>query len=120
MSDTIHLRGITARGRHGVLEWERQLGQPFVVDADLTVDVRPAAASDDLALTVDYSKVAQAIVHHVESEVYQLIETLADRIAAELLTHPLVTAVTVTVHKPEAPVGVPFSDVAVRVTREIS
>lgn len=117
MSDAIHLRGITARGRHGVLDWEQYYGQPFVVDADLAVDLRAAAATDDLALTVNYAEVAARIVAHISGEPHQLIETLAERIAADILGFSGVTGVTVTVHKPEAPVGVTFTDVAVSVTR---
>lgn len=117
MSDSIHLRGITARGRHGVLDWERHYGQPFVVDADLAVDLRAAAATDDLALTVNYADVAACIVAHISGEPHQLIETLAERIATDILRFDRVTSVAVTVHKPEAPVGVTFSDVAVTVTR---
>ncbi len=116
-SDLISLRGITARGRHGVLDWEQAYGQPFVVDADLSVDIRRAAVTDDLALTVNYAEVAAHIVALITGEPFALIETLAERIAADVLGFNGVSAVTVTVHKPEAPVGVPFTDVAVVITR---
>jgi dihydroneopterin aldolase/2-amino-4-hydroxy-6-hydroxymethyldihydropteridine diphosphokinase len=113
----VRLTGIHARGFHGVLPEERRDGQVFVVDVDMSVDVAPAAASDDLAQTVDYSVVAAEVVDVVAGPACDLIETLAVRIAHRVLRHPLVDAVTVTVHKPMAPVGVPFDDVAVSVTR---
>lgn len=119
MSDRIVLRGVTARGRHGVLHWEQALGQPFVVDAELTLDVSAAAIADDLTLTANYAEVAERIVARIEGEPVQLIETLADRIARDLLAATPAHEVTVTVHKPEAPIGVRFQDVAVTVTRSI-
>jgi len=117
MSDVITLKGVRATGYHGVLPEERRDGQEFVVDAVIHTDVTPAAGADDLALTVDYSQVAAAIVAHITREPYDLIETLADRIATTCLQIAGVDEVTVTVHKPQAPVGVPFEDVAVTVTR---
>lgn len=113
---TITLTGVTATGYHGVFAHERRDGQPFVVDAVLSV--RRPALSDDLDTTVDYGAVAQAIVANVERDPVDLIETLAVRLAEELCGTPLVTAARVTVHKPQAPIDVPFGDVTVTVTRE--
>lgn len=117
MNDRITLTGVRAFGYHGVLAEERRDGQPFVVDVVLEVDVSRAAATDDLTQTLDYGTVAQTVVSLVEGEPCQLIETLAVRIADELLTAAQVTSVTVTVHKPQAPIPVEFADVAVSVTR---
>lgn len=117
-ADRIELRGVRALGRHGVLEHEKREAQPFVVDVDLEVDLAPAGASDDLTDTVSYAEVAADVVAVIEGEGVDLVETLADCIAARCLARSLVEAVTVVVHKPEAPVGVPFGDVAVRVRRE--
>lgn len=111
----ITLRGVTARGYHGVLDHERRDGQPFVVDVTLELDLQPAAESDDLNRTVDYGALAEAIVADITGEPLNLIETLAGRIAATCLANELVDAVSVTVHKPEAPIEVPFDDVAVTV-----
>lgn len=117
--DLIQVRGVTATGHHGVHAHERRDGQPFVVDLDLAVDLRRAAVTDDLAETVSYAEVAAAAVRVVQGPPLDLIEALAGRIAATVLAaHPPVQAVTVTVHKPQAPVGVPFDDVAVRLHRE--
>lgn len=115
--DRIAVTGIRARGHHGVLEHERRDGQTFLVDIVLGVDTRRAAASDDLAHTVDYGAVTLAVVDHVTGEPYDLIETLADRIAAGALRHDGVAVVRVTVHKPDAPIPAPFEDVAVTVER---
>lgn len=115
--DLIRLTGVRARGFHGVFEHERRDGQDFVVDVVVSVDLARAGASDDLRDTVHYGEVAADIVAIVEGEPYDLIERLADQIATAVLARPLVEAVEVTVHKPQAPVGVPFGDVEVVVRR---
>ena len=117
MTDRIALRGLRAVGHHGVYAEERANGQPFVVDVVLEVDTRAAAASDDVTHTVHYGELAERVVAVVEGEPVNLIETLAQRIADVCLEDKRVAAVEVTVHKPEAPVGVEFSDVAVSIVR---
>ena len=117
MTDRIVLEGISARGCHGVLDVEKTDGQVFVVDVTLEVDLRRAGRSDLLAHTVNYAEVAAEIVALITGPSLHLIETLADQIAAAALRRPLVQAVEVTVHKPQAPVGVPFEDVRVLVER---
>lgn len=116
-ADEIVLTGVRAFGYHGVFASERREGQEFVVDATLFVSTAAAAASDDVVDTVHYGEVAERIVELVADESVNLIETLAARIADDLLQHPPVRAVSVTVHKPEAPITVPFTDVAVTVRR---
>ena len=116
--DRVELRGLRATGRHGVLAHETALGQPFVVDVTLHLDTSAAAASDDLALTVDYGTLAEQVVAVVTGEPVQLIETLAQRIADVALQPARVQAVDVSVHKPEAPISVPFDDVVVTIHRE--
>ena len=116
-SDRISLRGLRVHGRHGVLPEERENGQDFVVDATLRLDTRAAAASDDLADTVDYGTLAQRLADVVAGEPCDLIETLAARLAEVCLAHPRVFEVEVTVHKPSAPIEVPFDDVSVTVVR---
>jgi dihydroneopterin aldolase len=115
--DRVALRGVKARGYHGVLSEEREKGQTFVVDLVLGLDTRPAAAGDDLTKTVDYGIVAEEVVEIVEGEPVRLIETLAERIAERCLRHEAVREVEVAVHKPEAPITVPFDDVTVTITR---
>jgi len=120
VNDRITLRGLRAHGRHGVLAFEREHGQEFRVDVELEVDTRAAAARDDLTETVDYGAVADELVEVITGEPVNLIETLADRLAAVCLAHDQVRAVTVEVHKPHAPVGHRFDDVTVRIHRERS
>ncbi|MFC6083408.1 dihydroneopterin aldolase [Sphaerisporangium aureirubrum] len=116
-ADTVRLAGLRARGRHGCLPAERELGQEFVVDVTLFLDTAPAAVSDDLAKTVDYGELAVRLARIVEGEPVNLIETLAHRLAAACLADELVDEVEVAVHKPAAPVPVPFGDVIVTVRR---
>lgn len=115
--DRVALRGLKARGHHGVFPREREEGQTFVVDLVLGLDTAPAAASDDLALTVHYGIVAEEVVDVVRGEPVDLVETLAQRIADRVLKHDLVEEVEVTVHKPDAPITVPFDDVTVTIIR---
>ena len=117
MTDRIELQGLRARGFHGVLEHERRDGQDFVVDVGLDVDTAAAAATDDLAQTVDYGALAVSIAGVVTGEPVDLIETLAQRIADVCLADARVRAVDVAVHKPSAPVTVPVEDVVVRIRR---
>ncbi|BBA98005.1 putative dihydroneopterin aldolase [Actinacidiphila reveromycinica] len=115
--DRITLRGLAVRGHHGVFAHEREEGQTFVVDLSLGLDTAPAAAGDDLTRTVHYGVLAEQVAAVVSGEPVDLIETLAQRIADTCLGHAEVEEVEVTVHKPEAPVSVPFDDVAVTITR---
>jgi dihydroneopterin aldolase len=115
--DRIGLRGLSVRGRHGVLAHEREGGQVFVVDLVLGLDTAPAAAADDVTLTVHYGVLAEQVAAVVAGEPVDLIETLAQRIADTCLGHERVQEVEVTVHKPQAPITVPFDDVTVTITR---
>ena len=115
--DRIRLSGVRGRGFHGVFDHERREGQEFVVDVELAVDLGPAGASDDLADTVNYGEIGAAVLARIEGEPHDLIERLAELVAQDALTHASVDEVVVTVHKPQAPVGVPFGDVTVSVTR---
>ena len=117
MSDRIAVTGLRVRGFHGVLPAERRDGQDFVVDVVLAVYVRSAAADDDLAQTVDYGVLAERLAAVVSGQPVDLIETLASRLADLCLEDPRVTSAEVTVHKPSAPIAVPFDDVAVTVVR---
>jgi 7,8-dihydroneopterin aldolase/epimerase/oxygenase len=117
MRDRLALRGLRARGRHGVLPAERELGQDFVVDVELRLDTSRAAAADDLTQTVDYGSLAAEVTAVVTGAPVALIETLAQRVADRCLAEPLVDEVEVTVHKPQAPLRVPCADVTVTITR---
>lgn len=116
MADRIELRGLTVRGNHGVFDHERRDGQDFIVDLILWLDLRPAAASDDLADTVDYGGLAQRAADIVAGPARDLIETVCAEIADGIMVDERVAACEVTLHKPSAPIPLTFSDVAV-VTR---
>ncbi len=116
--DRLTLTGLRAFGHHGVYAEERANGQEFVIDATLHLDLARAAAGDALGETVHYGELAEDIVRAVERDPVDLIETLAERIAALVLQHRPVAAVDVTVHKPGAPISVPFADVSVRIHRQ--
>jgi 7,8-dihydroneopterin aldolase/epimerase/oxygenase len=106
LHDRIIIEGMVFYGRHGVLPAERELGQPFVVDVELWLDLRPAGLSDDLAKTVDYGEVHRLAKQVVEGEPVDLTETVAERIAnATLEEHPLVEVVRVKVKKPNVRLG---------------
>ncbi len=115
--DRVALRGLRARGNHGVLARERAEGQFFVVDLVLWLDTRPAAETDDLTRTVHYGEVAEEVTALIAGEPVDLIETLAQRIADRCLKREPVREVEVTVHKPDAPITVPFQDVSVTIRR---
>ncbi len=117
MPGTIALTGLTARGHHGVYDFERVQGQDFVVDVQLELDLAPAAASDDVADTVHYGELADRLVAIVGGEPVNLIETLADRLLDACLADARVERATVTVHKPGAPIPHAFRDVAVTLSR---
>ncbi|WP_227000862.1 dihydroneopterin aldolase [Protaetiibacter intestinalis] len=115
--DEIALTGLRAIGYHGVLPEERVEGQLFIVDVVLQLSLAAAAAGDDLTATVHYGELAARVVKAVESDPVDLIETVAERVAQIALSYPVVDATTVTVHKPSAPITVPFADVSVTIRR---
>jgi 7,8-dihydroneopterin aldolase/epimerase/oxygenase len=121
-TDEILLEGMRFYAYHGVNPEEQALGQRFAVDVVLVVDLRRAGQSDELAHTVSYSAVYKVVRGIVEGEPRQLIEAVAEDIAATILTEfPLVARVTVTVRKPEVPMKGSMLDAAgVRITRSRS
>lgn len=117
-SDRITLTGLRVFGRHGVFEHEKRDGQEFVVDITVWLDLAPAAATDELARTVNYGELAELAVAIVGGEPGDLIESVAGRIADEVLLDPRLSAAEVTVHKPSAPIPHTFDDVAVTIRRQ--
>lgn len=115
--DEIALTGLRAMGYHGVFPEERVEGQLFIVDVVLHLSLAAAARGDDLASTVHYGELANRVVRAVETDPVDLIETVAERVAQIALSYPVVDEVAVTVHKPSAPIEVPFSDVSVTIRR---
>ncbi|WP_027479416.1 dihydroneopterin aldolase [Gryllotalpicola ginsengisoli] len=117
MTDSITLTGIAVEAHHGVYDFEREKGQTFVVDLTVWLDLAPAARGDELAATVHYGELAEAVHAAVAADPVDLIETVAERVARVALGFAAVERVRATVHKPDAPIPVPFADVAVTVER---
>ncbi|WP_430592043.1 dihydropteroate synthase [Humidisolicoccus flavus] len=116
-NDMITLTGLEAFAHHGVFEHEREHGQRFVVDVVVWLDASRAGASDDLAATVHYGLLAEDVVAAVESSPVDLIETVAERIAAVVLRYEAAQRTRVVLHKPSAPISVPFADVSITIER---
>ena len=118
MSDQIRVTGIRAFGYHGVLPHEATEGQDFIVDLLVTLDLRAVSLSDDLKQTINYADLAQIAHDNIVGDRVQLIERLAGRIAEEISSaYSQITSVSVTVHKPHAPVTLDFEDISVTITR---
>lgn len=115
--DTIHLTGLEVWARHGVLEHEARIGQQFLIDVRLDLDLTVAAATDDLDATVDYGVLAGRIHEVASAGPHQLIEKVAGEIADVCLGLDRVEACEVTVRKPSAPLSVPAREVAVTIRR---
>jgi dihydroneopterin aldolase len=116
-ADVIALTGLRVFAHHGVFDHERENGQEFVIDVRISLDLAAAAASDDVARTIHYGILAEQVAATVASDPVNLIETVAQRVADVVLSYELVTLVSVTVHKPQAPISIPFDDVSVTITR---
>ncbi|HLX36129.1 MAG TPA: dihydroneopterin aldolase [Candidatus Limnocylindrales bacterium] len=118
MADRIVLSNMAFESRHGVLPREKVEAQRFEVDLELELDLGPAGESDDLTRTVDYGPVHELVRGVVEGPSVELLETLAERIAAAVLAaFPAVEAVTVRVRKPEVRLGGPLDYAGVEITR---
>ena len=117
MTDELSVTGIECFAHHGVFDFERREGQVFVVDLALGIDTRPAAASDDLADTVNYGTLVADVKAAVERDPVDLIETVAQRITDVCLLDTRVEWARVTLHKPDAPIDATYSDVALTITR---
>lgn len=111
------MKGLAFQGAHGVLPHEKEQLQRFVVDLELFLDLQAAGRADDLTLTVNYDEVFHQVERIVTQESYNLIEALAENIAAFLLLKFPLTSVEVTVYKPEAPVTGEFDYFAVKIKR---
>lgn len=118
MADQIHVTGIKAFGYHGVLPHEAAEGQEFIVDLAVSLDLSAASRSDNLDETVNYSDLALIVYENIVGERVQLIERLAGRIADQIKSsYPQIDSISVTVHKPDAPVTLDFDDISVTITR---
>ena len=119
MNDVIFVKGLLMHAHHGVMEHEEKVGQQFVIDLELSLDLAPAAKSDKLADTVSYASIVETVSRTFTARNYRLVEAAAGAMAdAVLAAFPRVGSVRVTVHKPHAPIAAIFSDVGVTVLRQ--
>ncbi|MCF8548393.1 MAG: dihydroneopterin aldolase [Pontimonas sp.] len=118
MTDVITIEGIQAFGYHGVFPEERREGQTFLVDVEIETSFDEAIVHDDVAYTVDYGVVAERVAEIIQREPADLIETVCDRIITMVLSLERVRAARVTIHKPQAPIAVPFGGVSVSRRKE--
>jgi 7,8-dihydroneopterin aldolase/epimerase/oxygenase len=117
MSDYIRITGIEVFAHHGVFDSEKQSGQTFLVDVSLFLDLSEAAQTDQLDRTVNYGEISQQVHDLVAETQYNLIEKVGEEVAAMILKDRRIDAVEVTIHKPSAPIAVPFGDVSVTILR---
>ena len=118
MSDRIFIHGLSLHAYHGVMAYEGKVGQTFTIDMTLEIDLKAAARSDKVADTVSYDKVVDCASRAFTGQRYKLIEAAAGRVAdAVLAAFPRVTRISVTIHKPHAPIAATFSDVGVTLVR---
>jgi len=118
MADLIEIKGIKSFGYHGVFESENITGQDFYVDVVLELDLTRASVSDDVSDTVNYAEITDLVVEVITGERVALIEKLAGRIAERIRSSYLqISSVSVTVHKPQAPVNAQVQDISVTIKR---
>ena len=119
MSDRILIEGLALHAYHGVMPHEGKVGQTFVLDLDLAIDLTAAARSDKVADTVSYDQVVATATDVFCSQRFRLIEAAAGKVANGILAKfPRVQAVTITIHKPHAPIPATFRDVSVTLVRK--
>jgi 7,8-dihydroneopterin aldolase/epimerase/oxygenase len=118
MTDHIFISGLSLHAYHGVMPYEGKVGQTFTIDMMLDIDLSAAARSDKVADTVSYDKVVECATAAFSKQKFRLIEAAAGRVAdAVLAAFPTVQSITVTIHKPHAPIAATFSDVGVSIVR---
>lgn len=113
----VAIMGLEVFGRHGVFAAERELGQRFVIDLVVDLDLAPATVSDRLEDTVDYAGLADAVAEIVAGEPFTLLERLAQVIAERVLAEPHASGVAVTVHKPHVSIRHTVAESRVTVRR---
>lgn len=116
--DEIRIDNLEVYAYHGVFPEENEKGQPFFVNAILYTDTRAAGLADELTLSTHYGEVCHTITEWMQAHTCKLIETVAENVALEiLLKYPLVNSLDLEIRKPEAPVGLPFESVSVKIHR---
>ncbi|GEC14731.1 dihydroneopterin aldolase [Nitrobacter winogradskyi] len=118
MTDTIFIRGLVIHAQHGVMAHETEVGQRFVMDIELSTDLSESSRTDRLADTVSYAGVVATASAAFKNANYKLLERAAGAVAdAVLAAYPRVRTITITVHKPHAPIPAIFDDVGISLTR---
>jgi len=119
MSDTIFVNGLLIHAHHGVMAHEEKVGQRFMIDLELAIDLAPAGRSDKLADTVSYSAIVDAATRAFTRKSFRLVEAAAAAVADDLIAaFPPILSVRVTLHKPHAPIAAIFNDVGVSILRK--
>ncbi|HEY7773355.1 MAG TPA: dihydroneopterin aldolase [Marinagarivorans sp.] len=101
-ADIVFIKGLKTEGVIGVFDWEREIRQPLYVDVEMATDIRRAAKRDELELTLNYKAVCERIAVFVKESQFQLIETLAERLAALLRAEFAIVWLRLSIHKPGA------------------
>jgi dihydroneopterin aldolase len=118
MSDTIFVTGLLIHAHHGVMEHEAKVGQRFVIDLELTLDLTAGSRSDKLADTVSYSAIVATATEVFTTRNYRLIEAAGGAVAEAILARfPQINVVRITVRKPHAPIAAIFGDAGIILTR---
>src|SRR5262249_9513544 len=118
-SDSIFITGLLIHAHHGVMAHEAKVGQRFVIDLELAIDLARAGSTDKLVDTVSYASIVEAATRAFTAKSYRLVEAAAEAVANEVLAaFPRVASARVTVHKPHAPIAAIFNDVGVTILRK--
>ena len=118
MSDAVFVTGLLIHAHHGVMDHESKVGQRFVLDLELALDLKDAARSDKLVDTVSYAAIVETASRAFTAQSYRLVEAAAGAVADALLGgFAAVSSVKVTVRKPHAPIAAIFADVGVTLLR---
>ena len=102
MNDIVFIEGLHVNAVIGVYEWEKQILQKLVFDLEMEHDNRVPAATDDLSKTLDYEAISNFITSFCLEHQFELIETLAERLAASLIETFSLSVITMTLRKPGA------------------
>jgi len=116
--DEIRIDNLEVYAYHGVFPEENEKGQPFFVNMVLYTDTRAAGLKDELSLSTHYGEVCHFVTSWMQEHTCKLIETVAENVAKEVLLHfPLIRELDVEMRKPQAPIGLPFESVSVKIRR---
>lgn len=113
--DIVFIRELKVKTVIGIFDWERRIRQTVSLDLEMATDIKPAAASDDIGQALDYKTISKRIIAYVEAAEFQLVETLAEKVAALVRDEFSVPWLRLTLSKPGALRGA--KDVGIRIER---